>query len=116
MKTLIAGSRTIYNPKTLTRAIRNHWKYPITEIISGMAQGVDMLGYMYGKAKNIPVIQFPADWRKGKSAGYARNVIMVKRAESALILWDGRSKGTQHSINLCREKGIPLLVLTYYYD
>jgi hypothetical protein len=41
--------------------------------IVGKAKGADTLGEQYAKANGFAVKEFPADWNKGKSAGYERN-------------------------------------------
>ncbi len=72
-----------------------------------MARGADKLGYDWGKANNIPIAEFPADWnRYGKSAGYRRNVEMAKNADALLALWDGKSRGTRHMIEIAVCQGL----------
>ena len=98
MKTIIAGSRGIVNYTDLIIAMHGvNWK--ITEIVSGTAKGVDQLGEQYAEEHKINLIRFPAQWWKyGKSAGIRRNDQMAAYADAALILWDGKSKGTKDMI------------------
>ena len=54
------------------------------------------------------------NWDKyGKSVGYRRNKEMVDIASAAICFWDGKSKGNKHTIDLCKEKGIPCKVVRY---
>ncbi len=70
-------------------------------IISGGAAGVDTWSIVEAKKIGFPTQIFPADWnRYGKSAGYIRNEEMVKAADGVIAFWDGRSRGTKHSIDL----------------
>lgn len=51
----------------------------------------------------------PADWDAyGKSAGYRRNAEMVSLGADLCIAFvvPGKSKGTQHTIDLARKAGI----------
>lgn len=83
-------------------------------IISGGATGADSLGEKYAKENNLILERKPADWDKyGKSAGYRRNKEMVNIADAAIFFWDGQSKGTKHTIDLCKEKGIPCRIVKY---
>ena len=93
------------------------------KIVSGTARGADSLGEQFAKKYNIKTKRFPADWNThGKSAGYIRNKRMAEYAvtdESTGILiafWDGKSKGTQHMINLARKNNLITFVVNYKTD
>ena len=110
MKTIIAGTRTFNDYLVLLQAIgRIDWE--ITQVISGTAKGVDRLGERWAKKHNVPVERYFADWTTHrKRAGIIRNVLMVKKAEALLALWDGKSRGTDHIITIAREKGLRVYV------
>lgn len=110
MKTIIAGSRSIQNIHFLIEAIESiDWQ--ITEIVSGKARGVDHLGELWANFMNIPVKEFPAEWKKyGKSAGYKRNSQMADYADALIAIWDGESSGTDHMIKLARKKELKIFV------
>ena len=100
MKTIIAGSRNITDYNIVVEAVYAS-KFDITGIVSGRARGVDQLGEQYAKEHNLKIHEFPADWDKfGKSAGYIRNKEMAKYADVLIAIWDGKSKGTKHMIDL----------------
>lgn len=102
MKIIIAGSRTItefgYIENTVNQIIQDY-DYNDIEIVSGNAKGVDKLGEEFATKYKYKLKLFPADWSKGKSAGYKRNVEMAKYADMLIAFWDGESKGTKHMID-----------------
>lgn len=83
------------------------------EIVSGKAKGADTLGEKYAAANNFRIKEFPADWSKGKAAGYERNQAMAEYADACICFWDTRSKGTKHMIDLATAAGLPLRVVNY---
>lgn len=113
MKLLIAGSRTYANQLirvvTLLDSIMDNIDAPemkdvnpgfcmsdITEVISGCASGIDHAAIVWAENHKIPVTKMPADWQKlGAGAGFIRNEEMAKLCDTAIIIWDGKSKGTQ---------------------
>lgn len=83
-------------------------------IVCGMATGADTLGRNYAISNGLEVLEFPANWNKyGKSAGYLRNKEMASIADSAIVFWDGRSKGSKHMINIMHELGKPVVAISY---
>lgn len=110
MKTIIAGSRTIDDYSQVESAVKQSG-FTITELYSGCAKGVDMLGIMYADANKIPVMAFPAQWDKhGKKAGILRNEEMAKTADALIAIWDGKSRGTKHMIQIAKEKNLKVFV------
>lgn len=86
-----------------------------TAIISGLARGADMLGVRYAREKDIPVLEFPADWeRLGKRAGMLRNLQMLEVADAVIAFWDGQSRGTANMVNETKKRGLPLRVVRYH--
>jgi hypothetical protein len=99
MKVIVAGSRGIKDYSVVLQAIKNS-KFDITEIVSGTAIGVDRLGEQYARQFDIPIKAKPADWGEyGNRAGMMRNSEMAIYADAAVIIWDGKSKGTKHMID-----------------
>lgn len=102
MKVIIAGSRTITDYNIVLDAVLESSAYifPITEIVSGCARGVDLLGEKYAKLNNLSIKKFPANWNEyGKLAGPIRNRQMAEYADSLIAIWDGKSKGTKNMID-----------------
>ena len=115
MKLIIAGGRDFSNYDLLCEEVSKIIAgVPGIEIVSGGARGADLLGEHYAIDKGIPVKRFPADWEKyGKSAGFRRNAEMAKYADWCICFWDGKSKGTGHMINLAKEAGLNVKIVTY---
>lgn len=108
MKTLIAGSRSITD-KVLFDSIMEKYVSPISQVVCGMARGVDMLGYHWATQRGIPVKSFPADWQRfGRRAGMVRNIEMAEYVDAAIVIWDGSSSGTKHMLNTIIKLGKPL--------
>lgn len=83
-------------------------------IVCGMATGADTLGRNYAISNGLEVLEFPADWNKyGKSAGYVRNKEMGDVADSAIVFWDGRSKGSKLMIDIMHELKKPVVAISY---
>lgn len=100
MKLIIAGTRTFDNADDLVLgAIRQFHIMGITEVVSGMASGVDVAGIAFAKSYGVSVQKFPADWSLGKSAGPRRNRDMAMYADELLLIWDGQSKGSANMKN-----------------
>jgi len=110
MRTIIAGSREGVEPYHLVSALQQIDWVP-TAIISGTAKGADKLGEQWAIANNVPLEKYPAKWDKyGKSAGYKRNAQMAEAAEALVALWDGKSKGTSHMIDLAKKHGLKIFI------
>lgn len=113
MKLGIAGSRGITNYVQFKDALEAYLKTcaPISEIVSGGARGVDSLAAQYARQHNLALTEFKPDWNTyGKSAGYRRNVDIVNASDEVFVVWDGVSKGTNHTINITKKAGKPIHV------
>ncbi len=114
MKTIIAGSRSFVCPADIVlveRAIQESG-FRITEIVSGMARGVDSLAVTYAALHHIPLRPIYAQWHHhGQWAGGIRNVRMADYADQLIAVWDEESPGTMHMIKTARAKGLPVYVL-----
>lgn len=110
MKVIIAGSRSIESYDIVCCAIQES-NFDITTVISGTANGVDKLGELYANNNNIDIVRLPADWRKhGNAAGFIRNEQMAKRGEALIAVWDGKSRGTKHMIDLANKYNLKIYV------
>ncbi len=71
------------------------------------------MGRWWAAQHSIPVASFPARWEEeGCRAGYLRNVRMAEYAEALIALWNGKSPGTRHMIQIAQEKGLKVYVHT----
>lgn len=114
MKVIIAGSRGFSNFQLLyTKCEEILETQSDVEIVSGTAKGADKLGEHYASLKGYSVARFPADWSKGRSAGFIRNAEMANYSDCLIAFWDGNSSGTKHMINLAESKGLEVHVILY---
>jgi hypothetical protein len=86
---------------------------PNSVILYGAAPGADSIARGLADDFGFSVRAFPADWSKhGKSAGFIRNVQMLDEAPDLVIAFQRNgSRGTQHTIDQARRRGIPVEVI-----
>ena len=113
MKVIIAGSRSITDFEIIKKAIEC-CPFSISEVVSGGAKGVDLLGEKYASEEKILIKVFKPSWsnlevpgaivktnKYGKynaKAGIDRNEKMGDYADALIAVWDGESTGTKHMI------------------
>jgi hypothetical protein len=87
--------------------------YPQHLIISGGARGPDAISHMVAKKLGLRTKTYRAEWAKyGRRAGILRNVAMLDtEPDLVLALWDGESRGTKHTIDEARRRGIAVEVV-----
>ena len=129
MKVIIAGSRHL-NPFKffsssrrdestfrLFQIIGKHLAYleaelgrPVTEIVSGKAAGIDTVGEAYAISNGLRVAEFPAEWDLGKHAGMLRNAQMADYCDAALVIWDGKSRGSANMLVEMQKRNKPVAI------
>jgi hypothetical protein len=83
---------------------------PGTVVFQGKARGADMIAEQACAFHGLKSVGFPANWaRLGRSAGVVRNLEMLDASPDLVIAFqlDG-SRGTQHTIDEARRRGIPV--------
>lgn len=107
MKVAIVGSRDFSDLALVREYISG--LHPYDQVVSGGARGVDLYAEQCAIFFGLDVVSFPADWEKhGKSAGFIRNKQIVDYADRIVAFWDGKSRGTAHTIDLARKAGKPV--------
>ena len=109
MKLLIVGSRSITNFDLSPYITEN-----VDTVISGGAGGVDSLAEQYADLHHLSkYILRPRYDLYGRAAPLKRNEQMVDIADALLVIWDGRSKGTQHTLKYAEKmkKQVTLVVI-----
>lgn len=98
----VVGSRSFDDYDYMKEVLE---QYDIEEIVSGGCKyGADTLAEQYANEKDLILTILPADWNNlGKKAGYIRNIDIVKRSNVIIAFWDGKSKGTKHTIDIARK-------------
>lgn len=117
---IVCGSRDFDDYDLLKRVLDDELKaLPNPQIISGGAKGADRLAILYAHRTRTPLHIFFADWDTyGKAAGFIRNAEMLDFATSegnasVIAFWDGKSKGTEHMINIAMKKNVPVRIITF---
>ncbi len=89
-------------------------KMPDVIIVSGGASGADSLGERFAEEFDLSIERHIAEWKKyGRRAGPLRNEEMVKIADGVIAFWDGKSRGTQSTINLCKKYNVNCKIVYY---
>lgn len=128
MRLIIAGSRTVLDPRPVARAFREFQDAlyqvrprmeDVTEIVSGTAKGPDQTGEAIATLLEIPCVRFPADWEKyGKAAGHIRNGDMAEyaceggRIGGLIAVRENGSRGTGNMIEIAKARNFLGLVVT----
>ncbi len=127
MKVIIAGGRDFDDYELLRKHCDDFFWNALSddiEIVSGcqvstdkdtgQKYGADYLGEQYAKDNGYPIKPFPANWDKyGKSAGPIRNEEMAMYADTAIIFWDGKSRGTKSMVDFAKKHKLILKIIRY---
>lgn len=110
MRVIIAGSRAVTDRHLVSQAVVDS-SFSVTEVVEGGARGIDTLAFDWAHSHGIPVKIFVANWKKhGKQAGILRNIEMADYAEALIAIWDGKSRGTKHMIDIAEKRRMPYKV------
>ena len=107
MKLLIAGSRSITHFD-----LSPYIPVNTDTILCGGACGIDHLAEQYADTHRLSkyIIRPRYDLYR-RAAPIRRNEQMVDMAEAVLIVWDGVSKGTRHTLQYAKEKNKPITLV-----
>ena len=107
MKLLVVGSRSI-----LDFDLSAYISAEVDTIISGGAEGIDRLAEQYADLHRLSkYILRPRYALYGHAAPLKRNEQMVNIADAVLIIWDGHSKGTQHTWQYAKKMNKPITLV-----
>ena len=126
MKVCIFGDRTCEDYQVLLKAIAAS-KMTITEVVNGEAKGSDALGKRFAEENNIPLRNFPADWKDcsvpgavvrnnaygsyNAKAGSDRNQQMAEYCDAGIGLQPyGPSVGSQDMVKRLEKLNKPVFV------
>lgn len=115
MKTIIAGSRDLTDYVLFCDVmVKSGMKNYISEVICGMAPGVDLMGKRWAEYYQVPVREFPASWDLlGKMAGPVRNKEMVNYGDALIAILHKDSKGTLNCIQQAMNKPLKHIYIHY---
>jgi len=110
----VIGSRDFNDYALMQLVLLEYCAKNDVTIVSGGARGADKYAEMFANEYHIPTIIKLADWDNlGKSAGYIRNAEIVNECDEVVAFWDGKSKGSKHTIDLARKKGKTVVIIMY---
>ena len=125
MTVAVVGSRTFDDVAWLTRTLdclrldqgpcradlENPPRDHLLRIVSGGAQGADTLAAAWAIANDIPLTVYrPLYAAYGRGAPLVRNKLIVMDCDCVVAFWDGKSRGTKHTIELAKALGKPVIV------
>lgn len=111
----VVGSRGFDNFDLLTSILNFLIEdYESTIIVSGGAKGADSMAEIYASEMKLSTLIYEADWERfGKRAGFIRNKLIVDNSDFIVAFWDGKSKGTKHTIDLATNAGKEVIIIRY---
>ncbi len=130
MKLAIIGGRDFLDYDLLCSELEPYIN-KVTLVVSGAAPGADSLGARWSREiLGKEPLEFEALWddltkqpckvkykKNGKPynalAGFNRNEDIIKNCDGCIAFFDGYSKGTSHSISLCKKYKKPLKIIYY---
>lgn len=93
--------------------LRKYLPSGTTAAISGGARGIDQNAAKLAKECGIPMEEYLPDYDQyGIRAPLKRNDVIIEKADMIIAFWDGKSRGTEYVINLCRKKEKPIIIYT----
>lgn len=117
IKLAVIGSRTFTDKERLFKLLDSKID-EIKCIVSGGAAGADEVSRLWSKERGVPIIIFYPRWydlngnyRPG--GGFERNYKIINSCDRVLALYDGKSKGTAHSISIAKSKNKPCKIILF---
>jgi len=83
---------------------------PVTYIIQGASSGADAAAEQWARSSEIPILRFPADWRRhGKAAGPIRNREMLLEGRPDVVIAFPGGRGTADMVRQAEAAGVPVI-------
>jgi bifunctional DNA primase/polymerase-like protein/SLOG family YspA-like protein len=116
-RVLVTGSRTWTDPALihtgLNELLRVHGS-ALVVVHGACRSGADAIAHAWARGHRVPVETHSADWAAGRSAGPARNALMVAtRPDACLAFIRDQSRGATGCARLAQAAGIPTTIHTW---
>ena len=133
MKIFISGSKSISMLPELAKTFIDQFIENGDEILVGDCYGIDAVVQKYLESKGfsnvtvycsgvIPRNNFTSSAKihscaeaakglTGRAFHYVKDIQMAKDCDQALMIWDGKSKGTAENLNRIKEMGKPFVLI-----
>lgn len=109
MRVLVCGGRHYRDEAFVWNYLDEFGPPEISEVISGMARGVDMMAAKWARQAGLELHEFPADWgRYGKSGGPIRNRQMILEGKPDAVIAFLGGAGTANMVSQAERAGIPV--------
>ncbi len=113
MKILVCGGRKFDNYYLLENVLDKRVLSTDT-IIHGGAYGADGATQQYCNYNEIETKIYRPNYELfGRVAPLYRNKIMVRECDEVIAFWDGKSRGTGHTIRYANEEGKNVTIINY---
>jgi len=104
MRIAIVGSRNFQDLRQVVVYIYDNLVPGRDVVITGGAQGVDQTAAEAARLHGCAVVVHEPDYKRyGRGAPLIRNKLIVDDCEQLVAFWDGKSRGTMHTIRAMRE-------------
>ena len=111
MKVIIAGGRDLtVTDDFLDKALEDSgFNNDDLVILDGGAPGIDTCARNWAKRSGYDSVTFWANWKRyRRSAGPIRNRRMGGEADALILIWNGKSTGSQSMKNIAIELGLKI--------
>lgn len=110
MRVLVCGGRDYTDKMAVWYYLDAYGPPEITEIVSGMARGVDSFAAEWATRFGFKLYKFPADWKKhGNRAGPIRNQQMLDEGKPDLVIAFPGGNGTKDMVTRSKKAGIKVI-------
>jgi hypothetical protein len=110
-RVLVCGGRDYSDADWLFGVLDHYHRAGAFEcIIQGCARGADTLAGEWADARGVPVLPFPADWKRdGNAAGPIRNAQMLREGRPSFVVAFPGGNGTDDMKRQAKRAGVPVL-------
>jgi len=106
VKILITGSRNIKDKQSVFNQLDSFVNHFTDIIVHGGATGVDLIAEEWCKQNKVKSMIVRPVHESKKEYYLHRNAEMVGMCDMCLAFWDGKSRGTQFTINYAKQRNL----------